>query len=146
LADGPLRKYCPYCLEEFQDLKERCPNCKVPLADPHDRSSWASPEKEGTAEEEQGEPRPENGETVFAGLREFAEPMALAMNRAGIPALTFDCDPLASGELEGADTVEIIVPAPLFNAANWFVLGFEAASFPHTEDEEPPMQGGGECC
>jgi hypothetical protein len=62
--------------------------------------------------------------------------MALAMVRAGIPALPFDCDPLAAGENEGADTLEIVVPPAFSEAAHWFVQGFEAAAFPPFDEEE----------
>jgi hypothetical protein len=102
------------------------------------RKAGGRPETEHTGDQDADEPdiRPENGETVFAGLREIGQPLALALNRAGIPALVYACDPLAAGEPEGADAVELLVPAPLFEAANWFVQGFEAAVYPPFDDEE----------
>jgi predicted amidophosphoribosyltransferase len=157
-------KHCPNCREEYEDWAPQCAECSGPLNKGAVRNACPNCAKEypaghlacadcgvdfssesgAAAKGEPAEPsKPEDAETVFAGPRTMGEPLALALSRAGIPALTFACDPLAAGEAEGGDSVEVVVPVPLYDAANWFVQGFEAALLPPPEEdeEEPPP-----CC
>ncbi|MHC4601482.1 MAG: hypothetical protein ACYS47_21005 [Planctomycetota bacterium] len=130
LQSGPLKNVCAYCQKESATHETVCPSCGVAFGS---RTREEEEDADGKGDPPQ---RPVDSETVYAGLRELGEPLALAMSRAGIPALTFDVDPLAAGEDEGADTVEVVVPLHLYDAANWFLLGFEAAIFPQAKEDD----------
>jgi|GEM_PF-6117107 len=129
-------KHCPKCLEEYQNVARKCAECGaelLPGPPPKSREKQEAYEND----DETSTRDLDNAETVFAGSREIGEPLALALCRTGIPAVSLDCDPLAAGEDEGTDAVRIVVPIPFFEAASWFVHGFEAALMPPLEQEQP---------
>ena len=128
-------KHCPKCLEEFVDSAARCADCNQALV-----QGAALPDEWEDREEhdsDAGSPlnvqRPADSEVVLSAPAEYAEPVALALSRAGIPALVFDC----AEPPEGIDAPlrDVVVPATMYNLAVWFCRGFEAAAFPADGDE-----------
>jgi hypothetical protein len=125
-------KHCPRCRQEYEDWVANCADCSTPLRPgppPAETSDYVPPR--APTPRERRESRPRDSECVFSGPPEFAEPLALALANAGIPAFTSEAapeeeDPEDGGELpEGF--LDVRVPKERYALALWFVKGFEAA-------------------
>lgn len=132
-------KHCSKCGEEYQDTAFRCAECGRDLVPGSlSEAAGASSGDHPASPEESG--RPQDSEIVLTAPPEYAQPVAFALSKAGIPALVFDCAEPPEG-LEGP-LQDVLVPAQLYNSAVWFCRGFEAGAWPG-EDEEGKILGTG---
>jgi hypothetical protein len=131
-------KHCPRCRQDYEDWVSACADCGHALSAGTAAGS-TTPVARVPDSRRACSARPPGSECVFSGLPEFAEPLALALADAGIPAFAVEAEPEEDDPENAGDLPEgfldVLVPKERYILALWFVRGFEAAGGMGSEED-----------